>query len=105
MVIKLKHICKKQTITREDGKIINDKIVSSWNEENLIIIDFENILIASVSFVDEAFGKLTFVYSKAELQKKLRFNNMQEFDRALLNDILISRFHQKDLKQNGVSRT
>jgi len=104
MRINLKDKCSKETITREDGQIINDLIKSVWDKEDKIIIDLNNITIASVSFLDEAFGKLAFDYTKDILIKKLSFENINEFDRALLNDIFISRFHQKDLGENGYSQ-
>ncbi|PIU53521.1 MAG: hypothetical protein COS90_05675 [Deltaproteobacteria bacterium CG07_land_8_20_14_0_80_60_11] len=105
MKINLNDKCgKKKTITREDGKIINEMIKGAWDNEDKIIIDLDNITIASVSFLDEAFGKLAFEYSKETLLKKLSFENVNEFDRALLNDIFISRFHQKALGENGFSQ-
>jgi hypothetical protein len=104
MELNLQDKCGKQTITRNDGEIIARVITESWEKEEKIIIDFNNILIASVSFLDEAFGKLAFEYSKENLIKKLSFINLQEYDRALLNDIIISRYHQRDLGQNGPSK-
>ena len=104
MNINLKERCGKQTITREDGEQINKLIVDAWDRESKITIDFSNILIASVSFLDEAFGKLTFNYAKDHLKQKLSFDNLEAYDRALLNDIILSRYHQKELGQNGVSK-
>lgn len=90
-------LCEKNVVTRDDGKKMHDYIVSNWAQSDSIIIDFGNVLIASVSFFDEAFGKLAFEYSRGELTRKLRPVNIQEFDRALLNDILRSRLRQKEL--------
>lgn len=104
MKIDLKKTCGKKTITRQDGEVINKMILSAWNKEEHITIDFSNILIASVSFLDEAFGKLTFEYDKNVLGKKLTFKNMAEYDSALLNDIILSCYHQRELGQNGLSR-
>lgn len=104
MRINLQTVCNKQTITRDDGKKINDMIQRAWNKEDKIIINFNHILIASVSFIDEAFGRLAFDYDKEVLRNKLLFSNMEEFDRALLRDIFLSRYHQKELGQNGPSR-
>jgi hypothetical protein len=47
---------------------------------------------------------LAFEYPKDALIRKLSFENINEFDRALLNDIFISRFHQKELGGNGLSQ-
>lgn len=105
MIIDLKKECGNQTITRDDGKKIHTKINKLWKKEGRIIIDFGHILVASVSFIDEAFGKLAFEHSKDTLKERLAFRNMMDYDKALLNDILTSRYRQKDLEQNGPSRT
>ena len=102
--IDLKKICKKQTVTRKEGEQIKNLISDSWEKESEIVIDFNNISIASVSFLDEAFGKLAFDYPKENLREKLTFANIEEYDRALLNDILISRYHQKEIGKNGLSK-
>jgi len=104
MKIDLKGQCEKRTITREDGELIYNLISNSWDKEKQIVIEFSNILIASVSFLDEAFGKLAFDHPLEELKQRLAFKNMEDYDRALLNDILISRYHQKEKGQNGISR-
>jgi len=104
MKINLKDKYEKQTITRKDGEQISKMILEAWDNQDKITIDFSNILIASVSFLDEAFGKLAFRYAKEELKKKLAFENLEQYDRALLNDILISRYHQKELGLNGASK-
>lgn len=101
--INLKETCGKQTVTRKDGQAVADMISKNWNKEEKITIDFSNIQIASVSFFDQAFGMLAFNYNKDELKQKLNFENLDDYDRALLNDILISRFHQKELGLNGHS--
>ncbi len=104
MKIDLKKTCAKKTITRKDGEKIKSLISKSWDRENKITIDFNNILIASVSFIDEAFGKLAFDHPKEDLKRKLSFENIEEYDKALLNDILLSRYKQKALWENGKSR-
>jgi hypothetical protein len=102
--INLKAERGKQTISREDGLVIAQKLTEAMEKEDKITVDFNNILIASVSFFDEAFGKLAFKYSKDILVQKLSFENMEPFDRALLNDILISRYHEKDIKAKQEQR-
>jgi len=104
MRIALQEKCEKKTITREHGRAVAEMITAAWNQEDKITVDFGNILVASVSFFDEAFGKLAFEYPKEVLTEKLAFENIEEYDRALLNDILISRYHQKELGQNGFSK-
>jgi len=104
MKILVKKECGKNTVTREQGKQIQNLVLDAWRNQDKIVIDFSNILVASVSFFDEAFGKLAFKYSKEKLQEKLSFENIDDYDRALLNDILISRYHQKEKGKNGLSK-
>jgi len=104
MKIDLKKTCQKKTITRTDGAKVKSLISKSWDKEKKILIDFNNILIASVSFIDEAFGKLAFDYPKEDLRRKLSFENINDYDKALLNDILLSRYKQSELGENGKSR-
>lgn len=103
MKINIAKTCKKRTVTREDGKKLNNILNESWNKVPTFNIDFNNVLVASVSFMDEAFGKLALKHTKKSLQNKLKFENILDYDRALLNDILFSRFRQKSLGENGAS--
>ncbi len=85
-------------VTRDDGKKVRDMIESQWSDSDKIKIDFGNVLVASVSFIDEIFGQLALKYSRSEVTDKIVIENMQDFDRALLNDIMRSRFQEKELK-------
>ena len=101
LIININDICGKNVVTRDDGKKLHDEILSHWKNVDKITIDFGNVLVASVSFIDEIFGKLAFEYGRNDLTSKLHFVNIQEFDRALLNDILKSRLRQKEVEQQG----
>jgi len=103
MKINIQKICGKKTVTRDDGEKIHNLITKEWGPKQTFYINFDNILVASVSFIDEAFGKLALEHSKEVLKQKLRFEQMVDYDRALLNDIMFSRFRQKELGQNGKS--
>ncbi len=98
-LININDVCGKNIVTRDDGKRVHDLIVDQWKESDIIKIDFGNVLIASVSFIDEIFGKLAFEFNREEIGSKLQMLNIQEFDRALLNDILVSRYKQKELEK------
>lgn len=100
MNIDLQKFCGKQTITRDDGEKVRDLIFFNWKKHDKIVLDFKNIQIASVSFIDEAFGMLANGFTRGELKDKLEFTNMDDYDKYLLNDILLSRFRQKEAKKN-----
>jgi len=103
MKVNIQELCGKKTVTREDGARIHEILSKNWDEVTVFRIDFDNILVASVSFMDEAFGQLALRHSKNDLQSKMKLENMVDYDRALLNDILYSRFRQKALDENGPS--
>lgn len=103
MKIDIKTTCGKQTVTRDDGERIQHILSDNWDKEKIFEIDFDNILVASVSFMDQAFGKIALNYEKSSIQSKLNFKNILDYDKALLNDIFRSRFRQKELGENGVS--
>ena len=96
-VINIIDLCGKNIVTREDGKKVHDLITAQWYKAEKIKIDFGNVLVASVSFFDEIFGRLAFEYSQNELTSKIQVVNIQDFDRALLNDIFRSRLQQKNM--------
>jgi hypothetical protein len=98
--INIKDVCGRNIVTRDDGKSVHDIIIRQWKESEKIKIDFGNVLIASVSFIDEIFGKLAFEFDRQEISSKLQMLNIQDYDRALLNDILVSRYKQKELENS-----
>lgn len=101
-IISIDKHCGDDRVSRDDGLRMREWIIKQWNKNDRIVFDFENILIASVSFLDEAFAKLAFDYSKDELVKKLKFENLQHFDRALLNDLVLARIKETEIKnKNG----
>lgn len=104
MKINIKELCGKKIVTRDDGERLNKILSEKWDNEKTFEIDFNNTLVASVSFMDEVFGKLVTQCTKEDLQKKLKLKNILEYDRALLNDILSSRFRQKDLEKPELSK-
>src|SRR5262245_18377561 len=103
--INLMELVGKNTVTRDDGKIVYDRIQTLWNKTDQISVNFDNVLIASVSFMDEAFGHLALNHSPAEIKGKLKFSNISDFDRALLNDIFFSRFRQRNLSRPAAKKS
>ena len=96
--LNIKQLCGHKTVSREDGKVLYKELIGALKEGLEITLDFDNVLVASVSFMDEAFGRLALRYSLDRLKRDLHIENIQEFDRALLNDIIISRSRQRRIK-------
>jgi len=103
--INIREVSGERTVTRDDGRVIYEKIKDLWSDHDRISVDFVNLLIASVSFMDEAFGHLALEHSEQELRSKLAFKNMSEFDRGLLNDIIATRIRERLLKNRGKPRS
>jgi len=88
MKIVIKDTFSKDYITREAGEKLRNMIIQS-NE--VLTIDFSNTKIASTSFFDEAFAKL----SDEKIQKKWKdficIININELDKKLLIQITKNR--------------
>jgi hypothetical protein len=92
--LKIKDICGTNTVTRADGKKIHRFLLDHWRNAQTIEVDFGNLVIASVSFLDEAIGQLALRYNRKELVSKLKLRRISSRDKRLLNDIFISRYRQ-----------
>ena len=83
--------------SRKDGKKLRLKICQHWETVDTIKLDFHNMEVASVSFIDEAFGALVDDHSLEELKDKLSFLNLEEAYSKLLNYIILSREKEKNM--------
>lgn len=99
--LNIEQVAGKNTVSRDDGKIIYEKIKKLWKTNDQILVDFGDLVIASVSFMDEAFGHFALEYPREELRKKLKLLHINDYDRALLNDIILSRVRQRNLRAHG----
>ncbi|MBF0549750.1 MAG: STAS-like domain-containing protein [Deltaproteobacteria bacterium] len=102
MKINIMEVCGSNSVTRADGDKVNKLLMELWDKTDVFEVDFNNRLIASISFIDEAFRKLALSHPKGELQKKLVFKNMADYDRKLLNDLLGS--HYRRIKESSGGR-
>ncbi|PIP83641.1 MAG: hypothetical protein CO113_00270 [Elusimicrobia bacterium CG_4_9_14_3_um_filter_62_55] len=93
--LKIKSVCGAKVVSRQDGKKVNKLIMKNWENSQFIEVDFGNLEIASVSFLDEALGQLAMRFTRRELTGKLKLKGISERDKRLLNDILISRYRQR----------
>jgi hypothetical protein len=102
ITIHLRDFLKCKVSTRQDGTPLREYLSARWDEVDKFVIDFGNLSIASVSFMDEAFGMLAESYGRRELKKKLEIRNIDEQDESLLNGIVRSRLKQFS-RQKAVS--
>jgi hypothetical protein len=102
--LSVKKICGRKIVTRDDGILISEYITEAWDTEEEIVIDFNNIPIASVSFLDQAIGVFALDHDLVEVREKLTWKNMTSFDERLLHDILTSRARQRRNKMKNISK-
>lgn len=103
MEINVPSICGEDLISRESGKKIRSLLLDHWSESK-IILDFEDKLIGSVSFFDEALALLLKKGGKSiqEIQDKIGFKNLKKEDRDLLNFVIAARV--KELESNSETK-
>lgn len=92
--LNVKSICGAHTLSRADGNKLHKLIVRHWGASKSIEIDFDNMTIASVSFLDESIGQLIMQFPMRGIITKLKLIRLPQFDRKLLNDIFAARIKQ-----------
>jgi len=99
--ISIVEVCRSNRVTRPDGKVVHDLIILHWDSADRIIVDFGNILIASVSFLDEAFGALADEHATKEISERVKLVNITAFDKNLANGIYRSRQKQRQAQTSS----
>jgi hypothetical protein len=89
--IQIAEYCKTSRVTRGDGAHLRRGIQEHWADEEQLVLDFSGVRIASVSFFDESLGLLAKAHPIEELRRKVRVENIDPADRALLNHIVVAR--------------
>lgn len=84
---------KDKIVTREHGRRLFE-LVSAGLSNPPVIVDFDGLQVTSVSFFDEAFSHLAVRLGHDGFAEKVKFENIDPFDLALVNDIVLSRPRQ-----------
>jgi hypothetical protein len=79
-------------------------IEQHWNEVEPIVLDFKDVVIASISFFDESFGVLALHHPLAELTRRIKVENIDPPDRQLLNTIVLARERERTAKISEAER-
>lgn len=83
--IRIKDCFKNDWISREAGERLRRMIIESTTHGEVVEIDFQDTIIASTSFFDEGFAKLTESgWTKSKLHSLVRLKNCHEKDKSLL---------------------
>ncbi|MGH7269544.1 MAG: STAS-like domain-containing protein [Polyangiaceae bacterium] len=84
-------ICGANRVSRSDGEALRHRMEEHWNDPEPMVLDFDGVVIASVSFFDESFGLLALRYPLRELTRRFKVENINARDRELLNTIVRAR--------------
>jgi hypothetical protein len=93
--LSIREYCKTSRVTRGDGAQLRHAIEEHWDAEDQLVLDFTGVRIASVSFFDESLGLLALLHPLDELTRRVRVEGMNPADRALLNNIVMSRSRER----------
>lgn len=88
--------CGTNRVSREHGRALRTKIEELWSADSPLVIDFGNVRIASVSFLDEGIAVLAQSHSLDEIRRRLRVVNINPGDRRLLNELLLARAREHE---------
>ena len=81
--------------TRPQGRRVRQFMLKNWPEVDQFTVMFEEGLRATISFMDEAFAKILDKYTIDEFAKKVRFDNLSEYNVLLLGKAVINRLAHK----------
>lgn len=98
-------LCETNRVSRGDGARVRQAIEEAWKCGDTVELDFANVRIASVSFLDEAVGLLARKISLDELKRRIQVKNINPADRKLLNRIVLSRANERDASRSEGSES
>ncbi len=88
-------------VSREHGQKMRILLENALEQGSApVIVDFSGMQITSVSFFDESFGALAKQYGEDLLAGKIRLEEIDPFDLALVRDIISSRAREAKKKLN-----
>jgi len=102
MRITITEICGASRISRADGLKLRKAIEQRWSDRGPLEVDFENVRIASLSFLDEAIALLALDHPVDVLKSRLKLLNLRDADRRLLNSRIMSRAREREGSGPGV---
>ena len=78
MILSVKTLVGEVCMTREDGQKLHDAFRPSLDAGDNVTLDFAGTRIFTTAFFNAAVGQLLAAYSKEQLSKKMRFENVPE---------------------------
>lgn len=75
-------------ISPEDGDIIYSLIETKLQKNTAMILDFSNVDMMTVAFLNNAIGKLYKTFDKQQLNKLISMQNISDSDLILLKKVI-----------------
>jgi STAS-like domain of unknown function (DUF4325) len=91
-------VCRAARGSRRDGEELRHLLEAHWDDAEPVVLDFDGVTIASVSFFDESFGVLAQNHPLAEVTARIRVENIKPDDRQLLNSIVLARKREREAR-------
>lgn len=82
--------------SRKEGNKIFSQLMENWTEFDQIIINFEGVEITTLSFFNAAISPLVEKYDLTTIRNKLRFHNIDDSSKILLNKSIKFALEQLD---------
>lgn len=96
MQLRLTDVCDGSYFSRADGERLRTAIEESLRVWPTCEVDFQNIRIASISFLDEAIALLALKQDEGvSLVARVGVSNMTTADKRLLDDLIAKRDQQR----------
>lgn len=89
ITIEIKKEFRSDYITREAGERLRQQIVEAVRNSQTVTVDFLDIVVASTSFLDEAFSKLADVkeVEAKDVERYLVIKNLDPRDKQVLDTV------------------
>jgi hypothetical protein len=75
-------------VASEDGQKVYDRIAVALSEERTVTVSFRNVTSLTSAFLNAAIGQLYGSFSEDEIRAKVRVQDMEADDRALLKRVV-----------------
>lgn len=90
--ISVSEICGTDPLTGTNGIKVHKLILEQWGASKTVEVNFSKVL-PSPTFLEQAVGELIGKFPKAEIISKLKVTGLSPADKAILNGIVVNRYH------------
>jgi len=100
-MIKIADIFGESLNTRFYGASLKDLIMKEYNNDNQVILDFNNVKSISQSFADQCFGIIVAEIGLESFQKKFKIINIKDNIAKMIKYVALKRADKIAVKSNS----